>query len=107
MRIAVDMLGNLLAVLVTPVNAQERAQVGELAEQVSEGATVSEVIASSNARRNQALPKQGQARHQSGQKGPDRLFGSRQPLFGRAQAKERAQEQAQIQSHRPHHQRMR
>jgi transposase len=31
--IAVDTLGHLLAVLVTPANAQERAQVGELAKQ--------------------------------------------------------------------------
>ena len=33
-HVAVDTLGNLLAVLVTPANAQERAQVGELAKQV-------------------------------------------------------------------------
>lgn len=33
-HIAVDTLGNLLAVLVTPANEQDRAQVGELAEKV-------------------------------------------------------------------------
>ena len=33
-HIAVDTLGQLLALLVTPANEQERAQVGELAEQV-------------------------------------------------------------------------
>lgn len=33
-HIAVDTLGNLLALVVTPANAQDRAQVGELAEQV-------------------------------------------------------------------------
>jgi transposase len=33
-HIAVDTLGQLLAVLVTPANAQECAQIGELAEQV-------------------------------------------------------------------------
>ncbi len=35
-HIAVDTLGNLLAVLVTPANEQDRATVGELAEQVQE-----------------------------------------------------------------------
>ena len=35
-HIAVDTLGNLLAVLVTPANEQDRAQVGELAEKVQE-----------------------------------------------------------------------
>lgn len=33
-HIAVDTLGNLLALLVTPANEQDRAQVGELAEKV-------------------------------------------------------------------------
>ena len=33
-HVAVDTLGNLLALLVTPANKQERAQVGELAKQV-------------------------------------------------------------------------
>jgi len=33
---AVDTLGNLLAVVVTPANEQERAQVGELAAQVQQ-----------------------------------------------------------------------
>ena len=33
-HVAVDTLGHLLAVVVTPANAQERAQVGELARQV-------------------------------------------------------------------------
>jgi transposase len=33
---AVDTLGNLLAMLVTPANEQDRAQVGELAKQVQE-----------------------------------------------------------------------
>jgi transposase len=35
-HIAVDTLGNLLALHVTPANAQDRAQVGELAEAVQE-----------------------------------------------------------------------
>ena len=35
-HVAVDTLGNLLAVVVTPANEQERAQVGELARQVQE-----------------------------------------------------------------------
>jgi transposase len=35
-HIAVDTLGNLLAVLVTPANSQDRAMVGELAEKVQE-----------------------------------------------------------------------
>lgn len=35
-HIAVDTLGNLLAVLVTPANEQDRTQVGELAEKVQE-----------------------------------------------------------------------
>ncbi len=35
-HVAVDTLGHLLAPLVTPANAQERAQVGELARQVQE-----------------------------------------------------------------------
>ena len=35
-HVAVDTLGHLLAVVVTPANAQERAQVGELARQVQE-----------------------------------------------------------------------
>jgi len=35
-HIAVDTLGNLLAVLVTPANEQDRAQVGELAEKVQQ-----------------------------------------------------------------------
>ena len=35
-HVAVDTLGNLLAVLVTPANEQERAQVGALAKQVQE-----------------------------------------------------------------------
>ena len=35
-HIAVDTLGNLLALAVTPANEQERAQVGELAAQVQE-----------------------------------------------------------------------
>lgn len=35
-HIAVDTLGNLLAVLVTPANSQDRALVGELAEKVQE-----------------------------------------------------------------------
>ena len=35
-HVAVDTLGHLLAVLVTPANEQERAQVGELARQVQE-----------------------------------------------------------------------
>jgi transposase len=35
-HIAVDTLGHLLALYVTPANEQERAQVGELAEQVQE-----------------------------------------------------------------------
>ena len=35
-HVAVDTLGNLLALLVTPANAQERAQVGALAKQVQE-----------------------------------------------------------------------
>jgi transposase len=35
-HIAVDTLGNLLALLVTPANEQDRAQVGELAEKVQE-----------------------------------------------------------------------
>lgn len=35
-HIAVDTLGNLLAVLVTPANEQDRAKVGELAEKVQE-----------------------------------------------------------------------
>jgi len=41
-HLAVDTLGHLLALTVTPANAQERAPVGELAEQVQEatGATV-------------------------------------------------------------------
>ncbi len=34
MHVAVDTLGNLLALLVTPANEQERAQVGALAKQV-------------------------------------------------------------------------
>ena len=33
-HVAVDTLGRLLALVVTPANAQERAQVGELARQV-------------------------------------------------------------------------
>ena len=36
MHIAVDTLGNLLALKVTAANEQERAQVGELAEKVQE-----------------------------------------------------------------------
>ncbi|MGL6072866.1 MAG: IS5 family transposase [Fimbriiglobus sp.] len=41
-HIAVDTLGNLLALMVTPANEQERAQVGELAAKVQEatGCTV-------------------------------------------------------------------
>jgi transposase len=35
-HVAVDTLGHLLALLVTPANAQERAQVGDLAEQVQD-----------------------------------------------------------------------
>src|SRR5204862_3192421 len=35
-HMAVDTLGNLLAVTVTPANEQERAQVSELAEQVQD-----------------------------------------------------------------------
>ena len=35
-HIAVDTLGNLLALLVTPANEQDRAMVGELAERVQE-----------------------------------------------------------------------
>ncbi len=35
-HIAVDTLGNLLALLVTPANEQDRAQVGELAREVQE-----------------------------------------------------------------------
>ena len=35
-HVAVDTLGHLLAVLVTPANAQERAQIGELARQVQQ-----------------------------------------------------------------------
>jgi transposase len=35
-HVAVDTLGHLLAVVVTPANAQERAQVAELAQQVQE-----------------------------------------------------------------------
>ncbi len=35
-HLAVDTLGHLLALLVTPANEQERAQVGELAKQVQE-----------------------------------------------------------------------
>ena len=35
-HIAVDTLGNLLALLVTPANEQDRAQVGELAKRVQE-----------------------------------------------------------------------
>jgi len=35
-HVAVDTLGHLLAVVVTPANEQERAQVGELARQVQE-----------------------------------------------------------------------
>ena len=35
-HLAVDTLGHLLALLVTPANAQDRAQVGELAERVQE-----------------------------------------------------------------------
>jgi transposase len=35
-HIAVDTLGNLLALLVTPANEQDRAQVGELAKKVQE-----------------------------------------------------------------------
>jgi transposase len=35
-HMAVDTLGHLLAILVTPVNEQERAQVGELAEPIQE-----------------------------------------------------------------------
>jgi transposase len=35
-HLAVDTLGHLLALLVTPANAQERAQVAELAQQVQE-----------------------------------------------------------------------
>ena len=35
-HVAVDTLGHLLALLVTPANAQERAQVGALAQQVQE-----------------------------------------------------------------------
>ena len=37
-HVAVDTLGHLLAVLVTPANAQERAQIGELAKQVQAAA---------------------------------------------------------------------
>lgn len=36
MHIAVDTLGHLLAVKVTAANEQERAQVGELAEQIQQ-----------------------------------------------------------------------
>ena len=36
MHAAVDTLGNLLALLVTPANEQDRAQVGELAAAVQE-----------------------------------------------------------------------
>ena len=36
MHLAVDTLGQLLAVLVTPANEQDRAQVGELAKQIQE-----------------------------------------------------------------------
>jgi transposase len=35
-HIAVDTLGNLLALLVTPANEQDRAQVGQLAQAVQE-----------------------------------------------------------------------
>ena len=35
-HVAVDTLGHLFALLVTPANAQKRAQVGELAKQVQE-----------------------------------------------------------------------
>ena len=35
-HVAVDTLGNLLALLVTPANEQERAQVGALAKQIQE-----------------------------------------------------------------------
>lgn len=35
-HLAVDTLGNLLALLVTPANEQDRAQVGQLAERVQE-----------------------------------------------------------------------
>lgn len=35
-HLAVDTLGQLLAVLVTPANAQDRAQVGELAQRIQE-----------------------------------------------------------------------
>ena len=35
-HIAVDTLGNLLALMVTPANEQEREQVGQLAEKIAE-----------------------------------------------------------------------
>ena len=35
-HIAVDTLGNLLALMVTPGNEQEREQVGQLAEKIAE-----------------------------------------------------------------------
>jgi transposase len=44
-HIAVDTLGHLLALLVTPANEQERAQVAELAEQVQEATNESVEVA--------------------------------------------------------------
>lgn len=44
-HIAVDTLGNLLALLVSPANEQERAQVGELAERVQQATDESVEIA--------------------------------------------------------------
>ena len=44
-HIAVDTLGHLLAVHVTPANAQERAQVAELAAQVQEATEQSVTLA--------------------------------------------------------------
>jgi hypothetical protein len=42
---AVDTLGNLLSLLVTPANEQDRAQVGELAQAVQEATGQSVEIA--------------------------------------------------------------
>jgi transposase len=44
-HIAVDTLGHLLALYVTPANEQERAQVGELAQQVQEATGASVKVA--------------------------------------------------------------
>ena len=45
MHAAVDTLGNLLSLLVTPANEQDRAQVGELAQAVQEATGQSVEIA--------------------------------------------------------------